>query len=274
MKKFIRIFLIIISCLALIGICIYNAVYVNPYQLKTRTVTIKSDKFTSDLDGLSIAYFSDIYFDSGLDRTYFDRAIKRISDMNADIVIFGGDLSNHLLNEEDKEYVTSSLKSINAKLGKYYVLGEYDFDYKDEVNDILTNADFKLLENDFKRIYLNNDYIFLVGLDSNNLDTTCLSSVDSDHYSIVVAHYPDTFDRINDLSFDYMLAGHTLGGPVYIPIIDFFNRPVGGQKYFKGKTSSDGKVLDITNGSGLRVKNSARFLADAEIVLYKLESTN
>lgn len=274
MKKFIRIFLIIISCLALIGICVYNAIYVNPYQLKTRTVTIKSDKFTNDLDGLSIAYFSDIYFDSGLDRTYFDRTIKRVSDMNADIVIFGGDLSNHLLNEEDKEYVTNSLKSINAKLGKYYVLGEYDFDYKDEVNDILTNANFKLLENDFKRVYLNNDYFYLVGLDSNDLDTTCLSSVDSDHYSIVVAHYPDTFDRINDLSFDYMLAGHTLGGPVYIPIIDFFNRPVGGQKYFKGKTSSDGKVLDITNGSGLRVKNSARFLADAEIVLYKLESTN
>lgn len=274
MKKVKNIVIIVIACLALIGICVYDAIYVNPYQLKIRTETIRSEKISSNLDGLTIAYFSDIYFDDGLDRTYFDKVIKTVNDLNADVVIFGGDLTAHFLNDEDTAYVANSLKTINAKLGKYYVLGEYDYEYKDIVNNIMSSGNFKLLDNSFKRIYKNNDYFYLVGLDSSNLDTSCLSGIDQTHFSMVVAHYPDTFDRLKDSSFDYMLAGHSLGGPVYLPLINFFNRPLGAQKYFKGKSSSNNKKLDITNGSGLREKKSARFLADAEVVLYKLESSN
>jgi len=274
MKKVKNIVIIVIACLALIALSIYDAIYVNPYQLKIRTETIKNEKISSNLDGLTIAYFSDVYFDDGLDRTYFDKVIKTLNDMNADVVVFGGDLTAHFLNDEDTAYVTKSLKSINAKLGKYYVLGEYDYEYKDIVDSIMSNANFKLLDNGFKRVYKNDDYFYLIGLDSTNLDASCFANLDPGHFSLVVAHYPDTFDRLKDATFDYMLAGHSLGGPVYIPIVNFFNRPVGAQKYFKGKSSSDSKKLDITNGSGLRDKKSARFLADAEIVLYKLESSN
>ena len=67
-----------------------------------------------------------------------------------------------------------------------------------------------------------------------------------------------------------MLSGHSLGGQIYLPIISLFTRNEGCKKYYTGKITKNGKTLDITNGVG-RIHNNARFLADSEIVLYRLD---
>ena len=96
---------------------------------------------------------------------------------------------------------------------------------------------------------------------------------DTAHYSIAAVHYPDTFAELENCSIDLCLAGHSLGGQIYIPVVNMFRRDYGCQQYYRGKTNRNGTVLDITNGIGRR-KTDARLWADAELVFYKLNSMN
>ena len=54
-------------------------------------------------------------------------------------------------------------------------------------------------------------------------------------------------------------------------MVNVFNRPFGAINYYHGKSGNSNKMLDITNGVGLKEK-SARFMADDEIVFYQLRS--
>ncbi len=263
-KKLILAIICTILCTAL---CIYNAYYINPKQLKVRTETIISSKIDPSLDGTLIVYFSDLYYED-------ENRLKLLSDLinnaDPDVVVFGGDL----LKQNDSDTVIKYLKSINSHYGKYAVYGENDYKNIDTVNRIYKESDFEILCNRGIRIFNENGaYFNLVGLDSlsNNQNyAAAFDGISNIYYTFVIAHEPDSFDKIS-YSFDYMLSGHSLGGEVYIPLINVFNRPFGAINYYHGKSGNSNKMLDITNGVGLKEK-SARFMADAEIVFYQLRS--
>ena len=84
----------------------------------------------------------------------------------------------------------------------------------------------------------------------------------------MISHCPDLFDEIKGHNVDYMCAGHSRNGQVYIPLVNFFYRDAGCQKYYRGKSTRNSTTLDISNGLGQRNYN-ARLNSDPEIVLYK-----
>lgn len=263
-KKLILLIICLILCITL---CIYNACIINPKQLKVRAETIVTDKIDSSFDGTLIVFFSDLYYE---DENRLKLISELINNADPDLVIFGGDL----LKQNDSDTVIKYLKSINSHYGKYAVYGETDYKNIDTVNRIYEESDFEVLCNKGIRIFNENgEYFNLVGLDSlssNQNYTLAFDGISSANYTFVVAHEPDSFDKIS-YSFDYMLSGHSLGGEVYLPLINVFNRPYGAINYYHGKTNSSNKILDITNGVGSKEK-SARFMADAEIVFYQLRS--
>ena len=119
------------------------------------------------------------------------------------------------------------------------------------------------------RVYINKDnYFNVIGVRNENLDSV-FESIPLTTFNLVVSHYPDNFEKINKTKSDYVLASHSMGGQIYIPIINLFYRPEGAKTYYHGKYLEDGLTLDITNGIGM-TKRKARFLADSEIVIYRL----
>ena len=68
------------------------------------------------------------------------------------------------------------------------------------------------------------------------------------------------------------LTGHSHGGQIYW-LFGAYYTPAGAEQYFRGKSEvSNSFTLDITNGVGTTGKD-VRFLANAEIVSYKLKCT-
>lgn len=264
--------IIIISCLLLvIGLCIFNAKVINIKQIKVRQEIIKSEKINDNLNDFLIAYFSDLHYGTFINQEFVNEVINTINNYDVDIVIFGGDLfDSPNISLEDKTFFIQQLKSIKANYGKYAVLGECD------TNDITTtqilkDADFTILNNSNISISVDKkSSINIIGISDVN-DMNAFSGVDSNNYTFVISHFPDCYDNVKDYNFDYMLAGHSHGGQVYLPIINLFTRDKGCEKYFHGKYKEDNKILDITNGLG-RSKYNARFLADSEIVMYRLNS--
>ena len=263
--------IISVTCVVLLSMIAYfNATRINPGQLQIREETIVSPKIDEDTDGLLIAFFSDLYYGEFVKEEELQKTIDTILSFQPDVIIFGGDLCTE---DCEREYLLSCLSSLKATYGKYAVTGELD----DERNKtILEEAGFVLLNDKHNSIDIDrNSYINLIGLSDLNHGqpdpVNAFAGVDTTRYTIVVSHAPDLFNELDSYQFDYMLAGHSLGGQIYFPIIDLFFRPEGAKKYFKGKVTVSNKTIDITNGVG-RTKKDARLLSDGEIVLYTLRS--
>lgn len=268
----------IISVSILIALLVYKVIYVNPHNIVIREETIKSSKLNSENDELIIAYFSDTHLANYTTIDDLITSVQLINSVNPDVVLFGGDLIDEYksrgIDDESRAAIIDNLSKINSRLGKYAILGEHD-NNQDEIKQILVDSGFEMVMGTNKQIYYgNNSYFNLVGIDSSFLSlSSSYEGITSDIYTIVLTHQPDTFDSLDLNRTDLVLAGHSHGPQIYIPLIDNFYREDGYNKYAHGKHYKNGVTLDITNGVGL-TKNSTRFNSNAEVVFYKLQGNN
>lgn len=269
---------IIIAAIVITLTCI-NAFYININTLTIREETVRSDKISQNLNGLTIAFISDLHYSERINQNIMQQLVDKINMFDVDVVLFGGDLLEDGIDDlpsSDQEELISYLRQVNAPYGKYAVLGNhdlYDDDIKDIVERILYEAEFEIITNKSVMIRKNsNDYINLVGIDSLLNGSPDINSaynqIRNSAYTIALCHTPDIFEDIPYDKTDLVLSGHSHGGQIYIPLLNSFLRPVGAQHYFKGKYAEGNTTLDITNGIGT-TKKDIRLFADAEIVIYK-----
>lgn len=264
-----RIIYIILGLIFCLGLCSLNAYSINTNQLKLRQEEIKSDKFDESLNGKLIAYFTDLKYGTFINDEMLNKLDKKLSDFNPDIIIFGGDLIDGNLDHEKEESLLNFLTNLKAPYGKYAILG--DEDNNDYLNDLYQKSNFNILNNTNEKIYIDSKkYFNLIGIDTKNKDIdAAYNNINILDFNLVVTHYPDSFNDLPLEKTDYVLAGHSLGGQVYIPLINLFTRQEGYNSYIKGKHVKNNTTLDISNGIGYENKK-VRFLADSELVLYKL----
>lgn len=266
-KKNIFIFITVIS---LILLCLVNMFVINQKQLKVRQVTIEKENIDPSFNNFVIAYFSDTYFDKA-DSNMLELVANKINAYSPDVVIFGGDLVEDG-SKVNKQNIIEELSSINSAYGKFAILGENDNNF---AKGILESSGFKVLSNDSNQIYMNSkEFINIVGIDnmvnaSPNIEEA-YEKVISSHFTFSVCHTPDIINSIPSGKTDFLACGHSLGGEVYLPIINNFVREKGAESYYHGTYDINGTIVDVTNGIGHKNK-SARLLADAEIVIYKLK---
>ncbi|MDD5792368.1 MAG: hypothetical protein PUD22_07285 [Erysipelotrichaceae bacterium] len=268
--------IIILAIVITIALLVVNAIFINPHTTKVRQETITSNKIGKSLDNTLIAYFSDLkYAKETLDIT--TRAIDNINAFKPDLILFGGDLlrTDYKLTEEETNMLIELLASLKAPLGKYAVLG--DEDNREDVRKIIEDSGFVILDNRSVKIYNGSSYLELVGLENminGQKDLAkAYADVNSGSFILTLSHCPDSIEEISSYPSDYFLAGHSLGGSIYIPIFNSFYRFKGAEKHFHGSDIINGTYLEITNGVGLG-KSKARLFADSEIVLYKLSSAS
>lgn len=274
-----KVFKIVLILIAIIALIIINALFIAPHTIEIREETLVSNKIADNFDDFVIAYFSDLHYGDLTKDDDLDEAINIINSISPDVVIFGGDLIDKNATSVDNKLLINKLKTITAKNKKYAVLGDHDLineERKEEVINILENSNFVILDNENQKVFNGSEnYINIVGFGSmvnGYIDTqSSYNELTSNDYTIVVSHCPDAFDLIDALKTDYVLAGHSHGQQIYIPLINMLYRKDGFEKYCKGKHYNEDAILDISNGVGLTNK-SIRLFSDAEVVFYKLKS--
>lgn len=273
-----KIVIAVIAAVSLITITYFNATKANPRQLKVREETIRSSKIKDDLDGFLIVFFSDMSYGRFFDDQKLDKVVKIVNDFDPDLIIFGGDLLDEAqtpMSQEARDELEKGLSALEAKYGKFAVLGDEDMASMDKVTNILETAGFTMLENRTAVIGVSyGERVNLIGLGNvknGDPDLGIISGVDTADYSILISHCPDLFEEVKEYSVDYMLAGHSRNGQVYLPLINLFYRDAGCQEYYRGRTTKKNTTLDISNGLGQK-DHDVRLNSDPEIVLYKLLS--
>lgn len=268
MKKFLKwlftIFIIII-------LIIIYARYIGTMGLITKEYTIKDNNLPNDFDGLKIVHFSDLHYNRAINIKKVKNIVKEINLINPDIVVFTGDLIDQdaNLNNDDFDELTELLSEINAKYGKYAILGNHDYSKdKDNVIKVYNNSNFTYLDNSHDIIYSkNNQKIFIGGINTVSYNQDDLSKTmelsnneKSIDYKIILVHEPDISSKIvKDYQVNLILAGHSHNGQIRLPIIGAIYTPEHAKNYYDNYYNIDGSNLYISSGIGVSTINYRLF---------------
>ncbi len=185
---------------------------------------------------LTLVHISDIHIASLGYRER--RAIEIIDDAHPDIIVISGDL---VRGHDHREELRSFLGALRARYGKFVVWGNHD--YRDRVPgtwgpEVVESAGFTLLRNSSRTILYPGGKIVIAGLDDpvtghDNL-RLAMARVSRSDACILVAHSPDVVRDLGNWDIDLVLAGHTHGGQVRLPIVGALYIPYASRDHQQG----------------------------------------
>lgn len=200
------------------------------WNWKTHVIELPFENLPADSDGLKIVQISDVHVGSFFNKyDKVEKAIQQINQLEADFVFFTGDLVNNIA--EEMLGWESVFSKIQAKKGKYSILGNHDYgDYVPWDKEETKNANLTKLIAIHKEIGftpLLNDAVelkpgfWLLGVEnwgtapfrqSGKLEET-LEKVPMDSFKLLLSHDPSHFDEqvAQKTDIDLTLSGHTHG---------------------------------------------------------------
>lgn len=136
----------------------------------------------------------------------------------------------------DIAYLMEGLNRIEAKEGKYAVIGNHDYGggafriYEDFMND----CGFQVLKDE--TIIFEKYNFEMIGFDDYLLGQTAPDSynIQSDKFHLIIAHEPVISQMIECHGNNFILSGHTHGGQVFIPFFTKIMLPKGSDQFVKG----------------------------------------
>ncbi len=261
MKKFI---IIIVVIIIIISLGLLYSRFIATKGLKVKEYKIINNKIIDEYHGLKIVHISDIHYGSTVSETELINIVDKINETNPDIVVLTGDLLDERL-EYNKEIIVRELSRINSKIGKFAISGNHDIPIE-EFNDIINKSGFKNLNDTYELIYMDsNKPIIISGISSNYQDNsnigvktekfdTYIANLKADDirpiYSILLIHEPDFIDNLDLSKYDLILAGHSHGGQIRLPIIGKIYTPKGSLKYYDEYYKINNTDLYISSGLG------------------------
>ncbi|MGD1942772.1 MAG: metallophosphoesterase [Leptolyngbyaceae cyanobacterium] len=189
--------------------------------LKTERVAVTIEHLPLALHGTTLVQLSDFHFDGySLSPDLLATASAQCNILAPDLIVLTGDFITR--NPQDIHALTAHLQHLQSRLGVYAVLGNHDspsIRVRRLVQTALAAANIVPLWNDIA--YPWGDRLPLVGLaDISSPDchpVQLLAQLPTTTPRLVLAHNPDTMDKLRSSRADLVLSGHTHGGQVTLP---------------------------------------------------------
>lgn len=224
-------------------------------------------------DGFRIVHISDLHLGSlNGNQGKFRRAVEIINAVDADLVLFTGDLVNNLAAEADGW--TGLLSEIRSRFGKYAITGNHDYgefvDWADagskqenmeQLLKVHSDIGFRVLMNDSAEIRKNGEKLYIAGVENwglppfeqyGDLDKA-MKDPDPDGFTILLSHDPSHWDEevAGKTGIQLTLSGHTHGFQFGIRTRGFKWSPVQ-YKYPRwiGMYRQGSQILHVSPGLG------------------------
>lgn len=244
-------------------------------ELKIYHYDIVNSKIPKAFEGYRILHLSDLH-----GKSYGENGQNLVdvcAEFSPDIILFTGDLFSRSENIFTIKRRIPMMKSLNRIAPVYYIWGNHEAAVPDKaglMNGRLSEEGITVLRNESVRIYSEDEYINLYGLEleekyyknsdgsygdlpkvTTEVLRSKLGTADKNKFNLLMAHTPMPFDAYADWGADLTLAGHVHGGIIRIggvgllsPERKFF------PKYTKGlylHETADGKALmEVSSGLG------------------------
>ena len=252
----------------------FYSTVVEPEWLQVEQIRLPLTKLHPDLNGFTIAHFSDIHFGPYMRGPDAQQIVDQVNRLRPDLIVFTGDFVTELAHGE-AELITDMFRRLKAAQGVYAILGNHDHWTEAEVVDqAVRAAGVTLLRNENRLIEFGGTGFWLAGVDDvweekHDLGAALLG-VGDDLPVILLAHEPDYADEVERTGrVDLQLSGHSHGGQVRLPYYGALALPYLAHKYPIGLYQLGSTTLYTNRGVGL-LAPPVRFNCRPEITLFEL----
>ena len=249
---------ILTTLLATSGAMGLEATCVEPTWLQVRRVRVGQGPSTCRL-----VHFSDVHHKG--DRDYLRTVVDTINAQNPDFVCFTGDIV------EQKQHLPAALEILSGiKSPLFGVPGNHDFTSQipfEPVRECFAATGGDWLMNSRREIA--DGKINLIG-------TICLipqlpvPPSRPGAKNILLTHYPADVKRLDDRKFDLLLAGHSHGGQVRLPLLGSIVLPHHVGDYDMGLYQTPAGPLYVNPGIGYIGHFDIRFNCRPEITVIEV----
>lgn len=265
-RKRLTIFAIIVSALVFLFVFALND------RLTVRYYEIESNEINHNV---RIAFIADLH--SWFYGEEQGSLLRCIDDQQPDIILFGGDIVDDQLPQENAIIV---LKSSAEKYPCYYVSGNHEY-WSGKIGDIkkmIEGYGVVVLEGQSETVTINGQALNICGVDDAEIGednyiqqiADAESQTDPTLFTIFMAHRPEYIDTYLRYDFDLILSGHAHGGLWRLPgIVNGFFAPNQGYfpKYAGGAYEFDEKSFIVSRGLSKTTASIPRVFNPPELVI-------
>jgi predicted MPP superfamily phosphohydrolase len=244
-------------------------------QLSVDRKRLVVPRLPAELSGLSIAHLSDLHMCGRVGREFFEFAARVVNDLRPDVIAITGDIVEA---EACWPWLAESVGRLCAPLGVFYILGNHDlFVDEDRTRALLGDAGLTNLGGRALRAEWNGMAVLLVGNEAPWLPAAPRPEPRSPQspageFRLALCHTPDQFGWCVAADVDLVLAGHTHGGQVQLPLLGAIASPsLHGTRYACGVFRRGATVMHVTRGLG--GQTPLRWRCPPEIALLELRGS-
>lgn len=229
-------------------------------QLQLAAGEICSPRLPREMDGLKVAYLSDIHYGSFFNLARARALVESVNALAADVVILGGDYGED--GRSSTEFFAHA-PPFQAKIAVCGVLGNHDCPGRDDVLWAMQQAGVTPLVNSALTLRVGEKRLTICAVDDichgfPDFPGAAKQAEGAD-YVIFAPHAPDAvYDALacaKEPFFDLMLCGHTHGGQVtlfgFAPYTASRYGMLRGNRYLSGLYALGRAQLMVSNGVGV-----------------------
>ena len=252
------------------------------YFVETKWLIVRQVRL-SDTPNVRLVHFSDLHHKGNT--RYLSRVVERINDLSPDFACFTGDIVEKVAHTTYLDEALELLSRINCPL--YGVPGNHEYWSHAPFSEI--EACFKATGGDWlpdyvaltpdkrclleglsgttRAVQLNDRARLLLKAAGSEVEASVAEA--GDVKRILLTHYPATANHLGEAKFDLILAGHSHGGQVRLPIVGALVLPGDVYGYDAGLYETPAGPLYVNVGIGTW-HIPVRFLCRPEITVLEI----
>lgn len=255
--------------------------------IETRIESLQSEHWKGS-SPLTVVHLSDLHTEI-LFPGILSTAVTRTQEAKPDLIVITGDLFNRNPPEKAGKQLIEALRQLSDSAPVYVCLGNHDYgtfsfsggaplplgkSRSEAIADIVREGGARLLVNTTDTLLIRGETVTLIGLDEYVEDNVSFNRLfntlpDTPAYRIVLAHSPQIMDEILRYKWNLCLAGHTHGGQIRIPILDWtICNFLGIKQVSRVYPLSDNQHLNVSRG--IASLGWIRFFCPPEVVVLKI----
>lgn len=256
LKTFSRRKFITAGALAFPGLAVADAGAIEPQWLKVRHVSLPGDKV-----GCRCVHFTDLHHKG--DRPYMESVVNQINALKPDYVLFTGDII------ENGKYIAEALELLSeVKSPMFGVPGNHDYWAKTPFGPVarcFASTGGGWLLNERRTVAGGQIRLTGITLDYQRMPP---EPVQPGVKNILLMHYPVWADQLGGQKYDLLLAGHSHGGQIRLPVLGPLFVPYNVGDYNMGMYQTPAGPLYVNPGIGYLDAFAVRFNCRPEITVF------
>lgn len=252
-----------VAAAGLLLLAVVYARFLEPRRLVVKTVAV-SVSAPAAAQGIRIVHLTDFHLSPEVPLSFIRRACELAAAEKPDLICLTGDFITDYLRQADG--YADALRILSAAAPTFAVAGNHDggiwarerggYPTTDKVADLLRSAGVVYLRNEATEMSKGGRRLVVAGLgdvwagDSRPEAIAGALAGGDASLRILLAHNPDVKGSVADLRWDLLLAGHTHGGQLILPLLGAPFAPVRDKSMIKGLFDWQGRKIHVSPGVG------------------------